>query len=113
MSPRVLIAIVALATVVPSSAKGQWGGSRAPSPGSFFLHPERVPLRDGSLATAERGTLFVPLNRADTSRGVISVDVWRFRATAPSAVPPVVLLHAVPGGPAWPAPSKTRTTGSA
>jgi len=99
MSPRVLIAIVALAAVVPSSAQAQSGGSRAPSPGSFFLHPERVPLRDGSLATAERGTLFVPLNRADTSRGVISVDVWRFRATAPSAAPPVVLLH---GGPGWP-----------
>jgi pimeloyl-ACP methyl ester carboxylesterase len=30
---------------------------------------------------------------------VISVDVWRFRATTPAGVPPIVLLH---GGPGWP-----------
>jgi len=98
--PRCALATAAaLLAVLPSPAPAQSGGPRAPAPGSFFVYPERVPLRDGSLAAAERGMLFVPVNRADTSRGVIGIDVWRFRASAPSQAPPVVLLH---GGPGWP-----------
>ena len=99
MRPRSVLVLIALlgSSVLPVTA--QSGGARAPAPGSFFVYPERVPLRDGGLATVERGTLFVPVNRADTSQGVISIDVWRFRATAPSDAPPVVLLH---GGPGWP-----------
>jgi pimeloyl-ACP methyl ester carboxylesterase len=97
--PRHLAVAGALLAFLPSFATAQAGGPRAPAPGSFFVHPERVPLRDGSLAAAERGTLFVPLNRADTARGVIGIDVWRFRAARPSDAPPVVLLH---GGPGWP-----------
>lgn len=99
MSPRVLTTAIALLSLLPSPSAGQSGGTRAPAPGSLFLYPERVSLRDGSLASAERGTLFVPVNRADTAQGVISIDVWRFRASQPSDAPPVVLLH---GGPGWP-----------
>ena len=70
----------------------------APRPGTIFLHPERIPLEDGSLADAERGLLFVPMTRADTSRGVVSVEVWRFRAQQPSGLPAVFRL---PGGPGF------------
>jgi pimeloyl-ACP methyl ester carboxylesterase len=99
MCARVVTTVIALLVLAPRPAATQSGGARAPAPGSLFLYPERVPLRDGRLASAERGTLFVPVSRADTSRGVISLDVWRFQASAPSDVPPVVLLH---GGPGWP-----------
>jgi pimeloyl-ACP methyl ester carboxylesterase len=97
MSTRALATLVLLLVLGLSSAAAQ--SARAPAAGTFFLYPERVPLRDGSLASAERGMLFVPVNRADTSRGVISIDVWRFRSSQASDVPPVVLLH---GGPGWP-----------
>ncbi len=90
---------MALLACVPSAATAQSGGANAPAPGTLFLYPERIPLRDGSLTTAERGTLFVPLNRADTTSGVISIDLWRFPAETPSDAPPIVLLH---GGPGWP-----------
>ena len=70
----------------------------APRPGTIFLYPERIPLEDGSLLEAERGLLFVPMTRRDTSRGVVSVEVWRFRAQQPSTLPPVFRL---PGGPGF------------
>ena len=99
MSPRVPALMILALALASSLAAAQSGGPLAPRPGSFFVYPERVPLKDGRLATAERGLLFVPLNRADTGRGVISIDVWRFKAATPSSTPPIVLLH---GGPGWP-----------
>lgn len=100
MRKRICIAVLALPLFLPpGQLVGQSGGANHPPPGSLFLYPERVPLRDGSLAHAERGNLFVPINRADTSLGVISIDLWRFPADTPNDVPPVVLLH---GGPGWP-----------
>jgi pimeloyl-ACP methyl ester carboxylesterase len=99
MLHRYLVTAIALLALVPPPAAAQSGGASAPAPGSLFLHPERVSMSGGNLATAQRGTLFVPLNRADTSAGVIGVDLWRFRASEPSNVPPIVLLH---GGPGWP-----------
>lgn len=98
MSRRYLATAVALLTLLAPSAGAQSGGAHSPAPGTLFLYPERVPLRDGSLATAERGTLFVPLNRTDTTSGVIAIDLWRFPAAMPANVPPIVLLH---GGPGW------------
>lgn len=96
---RQLARIVPLLASISFPVAAQSGGPNAPAPGTLFLYPERVPLRSGSLATAERGTMFVPINRADTSAGLIAIDLWRFRATTPSEVPPIVLLH---GGPGWP-----------
>ena len=98
MTRPALAAIVA-AALLPTTLPSQTGGPNAPKPGTFFLYPERVPVRGGGLASAERGLLFVPANRTDSSKGVISVDVWRFKSATPSSVPPIVLLH---GGPGWP-----------
>ena len=98
---RLTLIVLALASSA-STATGQSyhrAKAPAPQPGTIFLYPERVPQRDGSLATAERGMLFVPVNRADTAAGVIGIDLWRFAATEPSSLPPIVLLH---GGPGWP-----------
>lgn len=72
------------------------GAAPPPAPGTMFLVPERVSLRDGTLAEGERGLVFVPMNRSDTSRGVVGVEVWRFRALQPTNAPPVFRL---PGGP--------------
>jgi pimeloyl-ACP methyl ester carboxylesterase len=72
------------------------GTAPPPAPGTMFLVPERVSLRDGSLVEGERGLVFVPMNRSDTSRGVVGVEVWRFRALQPTSAPPVFRL---PGGP--------------
>ena len=104
MLSRHFLMLVALLACVPFPVAAQSGGPNAPDPGTLFLYPERVPLEDGSLATTERGLMFVPINRADTSRGVIAIDLWRFPAKTPTDVPPadvppVVLLH---GGPGWP-----------
>ena len=96
---RLALAALFTAALFPTSLPSQTGGPRAPKPGTFFVYPERVPIRGGGLAAAERGLLFVPANRADSSRGVISIDVWRFRARTPTSTPPIVLLH---GGPGWP-----------
>ena len=63
----------------------------------MFLYPERIPLQAGGLVTAERGVIFVPVNRSKPGSPVISLDVYRFAATAQkSGAPPIFLLH---GGP--------------
>ena len=98
MNHAALPAIV-MAALLPASLPSQTGGPNPPKPGTFFVYPERVPIKGGGLASAERGLLFVPANRADTSKGVISVDVWRFKSATSTSVPPIVLLH---GGPGWP-----------
>ncbi len=73
----------------------------APSPGSLFLYPERLTLDDGRQVEAERGMLFVPAVRAEPEKGVIGVEIYRFRAgqDASADTPPIVVLH---GGPGWP-----------
>src|SRR5688500_3161725 len=68
-----------------------------PAVGTLFLARERVVLQDGSLVDADRGMLYVPLLRAEPSRGVVAVEIWRFRADTPSVVPPVFRLHGGPG----------------
>jgi len=63
----------------------------------MFLYPERIPLEAGGLALAERGVIFVPVNRRRAQSPVISLDVYRFRASAPQPdAPPIFLLY---GGP--------------
>jgi pimeloyl-ACP methyl ester carboxylesterase len=68
-----------------------------PAAGSMYLHPERVPLEAGGLMSAERGVIFVPLNRSKPGSQVISLDVYRFAARNPSpGAPPIFYLF---GGP--------------
>lgn len=71
----------------------------APTPpaGSMYLYPERIPLAASGLISAERGVIFVPVNRSERQTSVISLEVYRFRATEPtSGAPPIFLLF---GGP--------------
>ncbi|MBK5254538.1 MAG: alpha/beta hydrolase [Vicinamibacteria bacterium] len=73
----------------------------APTPpaGSMFLYPERIPLEAGGLTSAERGVIFVPVNRNKPGSAVISLDVYRFKAVRPEpGAPPIFLLY---GGPSF------------
>jgi pimeloyl-ACP methyl ester carboxylesterase len=69
-------------------------------PGTVFLYPERIPLEGGGFFNAERGTIFVPVNRAEPGSGVLSLEIYRFRAseTATPGTPPIFFLH---GGPSF------------
>jgi pimeloyl-ACP methyl ester carboxylesterase len=72
----------------------------APAPGSLFIYPERIPLVDGGFFTAERGTIFVPVNRSNPGSGVLALEVFRFGASeaADPSTPPIFFLH---GGPSF------------
>lgn len=92
--------LVLLALLVPLAAYAQ-GRSAAPAPaaGTLHLYPERIPLLDGGLADAERGVIFVPLTRTKPAGPVISLEVYRFKATNPApGVPPIFYLY---GGPSF------------
>jgi pimeloyl-ACP methyl ester carboxylesterase len=71
-----------------------------PSPGTLFLSPERIPLKAGGFAQAERGTMFVSVNRSVPESGVLGLEVYRFKAGpgADRATPPIFLLY---GGPSF------------
>ena len=87
-----MIALAPLAAAGPPTAK-------PPAAGSLFLYPERFALEDGSLGEAERGLLFVPVNRSEPDSKVISVELFRFPAqsdVAPEA-PPIFVLRGGPG----------------
>lgn len=72
----------------------------APTPGTVFLYPEPVPLRDGGLAFVERGMIFMPVNRSDPESKVTGLEIYRFRASenANPDTPPIFFLH---GGPSF------------
>lgn len=72
----------------------------APSPGSFFIYPERIPLLNGGFVNAERGIYFAPVNRSNPGSGVLGIEVYRFRASpeADPSTPPIFFLH---GGPSF------------
>jgi pimeloyl-ACP methyl ester carboxylesterase len=72
--------------------------AHAPEAGTMFIYPERIHLENGDLYNAERATMFVPLNRSVENSDVISLDVYRFKATekADPNTPPIFYLH---GGP--------------
>jgi len=53
------ILIFAVFFVIAGSAYAQ-----SPEPGMFFLYPERIVLKDGGFFNAERGMMFVPVNRS-------------------------------------------------
>jgi len=72
----------------------------APKAGTMFIFPERILLANGELLNAERATMFVPINRSKKNSDVISLDVYRFKASkkANPDTPPIFFLH---GGPSF------------
>jgi pimeloyl-ACP methyl ester carboxylesterase len=64
------------------------------------MYPERIPLEAGGFITAERGMLFVPVNRSNPQSDVIAIEVYRFKASekAKEGTPPIFYLH---GGPSF------------
>ncbi len=91
---------MASAHAQPAGAAVQRGAAASPAPGTMFLHPERIRLADGSFAEADRGVLYVPINRSRPDAGVIGIEIYRFRAApgARSQTPPIFRL---PGGPSF------------
>ena len=86
----------------PAAGRAPAGGRTVtaahPAPGTLFLHSERIPLKAGGFAEAERGTMYVPVNRSTPDSGVIGLEVYRFKASpgATSGTPPIFRLY---GGP--------------
>ncbi len=89
-------------TPAPPEAATTFHTAEAPAPaaGTIFIYPERIPLRDGGFVNAERGTMFVPVNRSTAGSDVIGVEVYRFPASesAEPGTPPIFFLH---GGPSF------------
>jgi len=73
--------------------------AKAPEAGTLFLTTERFRLENGDFASAERGSLFVPLDRSNPNGSVIEVEVYRFPATNDTATkrPPIFRLFGGPG----------------
>lgn len=74
--------------------------AKSPAPGTIFLYPERIPLKDGGFFAAERGMMFVPANRSDKKSAVIGIELYRFKASrkARPGTHPIFFLH---GGPSF------------
>jgi pimeloyl-ACP methyl ester carboxylesterase len=74
--------------------------AKSPEPGTIFLYPERIKLKEGGFFNAERGMMFVPANRSKQNSAVIAVEVYRFRASEKvnPGTPPIFYLH---GGPSF------------
>lgn len=92
-----------LVTTMPGCSRAQPAPSRTvaaahPAPGTLFLYSERIPLKAGGFAEAERGTMYVPVNRSNPDSGVIGLEAYRFKASpdATSGTPPIFRLY---GGP--------------
>lgn len=74
--------------------------AQSPEPGMLFLYPERIILKDGGFFNAERGMMFVPVNRSKKDSTVIAFEVYRFKRSekANPETPPIFYLH---GGPSF------------
>lgn len=74
--------------------------AKSPAAGTIFLYPERITLKEGGFFAAERGMMFVHVNRSDKKSAVIGIEVYRFKASekAKSGTPPIFFLH---GGPSF------------
>lgn len=74
--------------------------ANAPKAGTIFIYPERIKLKGGGYTTVERGMMFVPINRSKRNSDVISVEIYRFKASdkADPSTPPIFYLH---GGPSF------------
>jgi pimeloyl-ACP methyl ester carboxylesterase len=99
---RILLIALVLCTSTLAFSQKSFHTSKAPAPkaGSMFIFPERILLKDGSFFNAERASMFVPINRSVENSEVISLDVYRFKASekADPNTPPIFFLH---GGPAF------------
>lgn len=73
--------------------------AKSPEPGTMFIYPERIRQRAGGLFTAERGLMFVPLNRTKPNSDVIGVEFYRFPRSenAKTDTPPIFILNGGPG----------------
>ena len=71
---------------------------KAPSPGTIFLYPERIPIEDDQFINVERGFVFVPISRSKADSDIIAIEIYRFKAEGgKSSVPPVFQLYGGPG----------------
>jgi len=105
MNSKKLLFLIVLLVCLSTSTNAQkktFHTSKAPAPkaGSMFIFPERIVLANGEFYNAERATMFVPLNRSNENSDVISLDVYRFKASekANPNTPPIFYL---PGGPSF------------
>jgi pimeloyl-ACP methyl ester carboxylesterase len=96
-----LIVLLLCLSISTNAQKKTFHTSKAPAPkaGSMFIFPERILLENGEFLNAERAIMFVPLNRSKENSDVISLDVYRFKASdkANPNTPPIFLLHGGPG----------------
>ena len=92
--PVLALALSVFVVAVPAPGRAQ------PEPATLFLYPERIPLKAGGFAEAQRGTMYVPANRSNPGSGVIALEVYRFRAgpEATAGTPPIFRLY---GGPSF------------
>ncbi|WP_372751661.1 alpha/beta hydrolase [Labilibaculum sp.] len=101
MKKQILFLMLILGiSCISHAQKTSFHTSKAPAPeaGTMFIYPERIHLENGDFYNAERASMFVPLNRSVENSDVISLDVYRFKATekADPNTPPIFFLH---GGP--------------
>ncbi|MHB1327437.1 MAG: alpha/beta fold hydrolase [Gemmatimonadales bacterium] len=92
------VALGAGCGAAPSKPAGTDKGMQMPAAGTLVLHPERVQLQDGTMLDAERGMLFVPLERLRPTGPTVGIEFYRFRSTSTTAGPPIFRL---PGGPGY------------
>lgn len=112
MLSRLPLVVLAIALLTAGPAPAQEGSQRplpsataaelaatSPEAGTLYLTTERFQTEEGQLSEAERGRLFVPLDRSGPESPVISVEVYRFPAQsrAASERPPIVRLYGGPG----------------
>ncbi len=97
-----IIVLALLISIVSCTQNRTFHSTKASAPeaGSIFTFPERIILEDGGFFNAERATMFVPLNRSVKHSDVISLDIYRFKASekANPETPPIFYLH---GGPSF------------
>ena len=105
MRVRLLLTVMMVASRLGGTASAQeatfhTATAPSPAPGTIFMYPERIPLKDGGFVNVERGIFFAPINRSKTRSAVIGVEVYRFRASANArpGTPPIFFLQ---GGPSF------------
>ena len=92
--------LLIIAVLAPLPGITGFAAAEGPVADMLFLYPERIQLKDGGYATADRGIMYVPLNRSDPNTEIIGVEVFRFKASSetPTPTPPLFRLHGGPVG---------------